>query len=162
MSLARPDAEALLVRREIAVDVDQAAAFAVFTERLGRWWPLGTHHVGSKPADTAILEPFAGGRWFERSMDGTETEWGSVLVWEPPRRLVLTWRISCEGSHDEEVETEVEILFVAQGATRTKVVLEHRKLEQYGGAAEVMRDRFGSENGWSAILRAYAMLAKRP
>jgi hypothetical protein len=48
MPAARPEtgAEALLVRREIAVDVDQATAFAVFTERLGQWWPLATHHIG--------------------------------------------------------------------------------------------------------------------
>ena len=161
MPAARPEtgAEALLVRREIAVDVDQATAFAVFTERLGQWWPLATHHIGAKPAETAILEPFAGGRWFERSMDGTECDWGKVLVWEPPQRLVLSWQIGCQWSHDEQVDTEVEVLFVAQGAHRTRVVLEHRKLERYGDAAARMRDIFGSDGGWTGILRAYAALA---
>ena len=145
-----------LVRREIVVEVDQATAFAVFTERHGQWWPLSTHHIGAKPAETAIIEPFVGGRWFERSMDGTECDWGSVLVWEPPRRLVLTWEISGNWAHDARIKTEVEIHFIAENADRTKVVLEHRKLDQYGDMAEQMRGIFDSENGWTGILRRYA------
>lgn len=145
----------LLVRREIMVEVDQETAFAVFTGRIGQWWPLSTHHIGSRQPETAILEPFAGGRWFERSMDGTECDWGKVLAWEPPRRLLLAWDIGCEWAGDP-VTTEVEVLFIADGEERTKVVLEHRKIERYGEAAERLRDSFGSENGWTAVLRSFA------
>jgi hypothetical protein len=38
--------------------------------------------------------PFLGGRWYERSRDGSETQWGSVLAFEPPEasRIVYTPR----------------------------------------------------------------------
>jgi uncharacterized protein YndB with AHSA1/START domain len=54
------------------------------------------------------------------------------------------------------LKTEVEVQFTAEAAGRTKVVLEHRKLEQFGAAAEQMRNIFGSDNGWTGILRGYA------
>lgn len=48
-----------------------------FTEGHGTWWPLATHHIGTKPAATAVIEPGAGGRWFERAADGEECDLGT-------------------------------------------------------------------------------------
>ena len=53
------------VRRAVTVKAPIEHAFDVFTRQMGRWWPRETHHVGPTPA-RAIMEPFAGGRWFER------------------------------------------------------------------------------------------------
>ena len=38
------------VRKTVLVNAPQAHAFTVFTERLGEWWPLQSHHIGSQPA----------------------------------------------------------------------------------------------------------------
>jgi uncharacterized protein YndB with AHSA1/START domain len=149
----------LFVRKEITVEASQARAFDVFTREHGAWWPLATHHIGSAAAETAIIEPHAGGRWFERAADGSECDWGRVLVWDPPGRLVLAWEISADWKHDESIDTEVEIRFVSLGPARTRVELEHRRLDRYGAAAEQMRGIFDSENGWTNILRLFVARA---
>jgi uncharacterized protein YndB with AHSA1/START domain len=153
-------APGLLVRKEITVEASQARAFDVFTREHGVWWPLATHHIGSAPAETAIIEPRAGGRWFERAADGGECEWGRVLVWDPPGRLVLAWEISADWRHDESIDTEVEVRFVSLGPALTRVELEHRQLDRYGTAAEQMRGIFDSEGGWTGILRLFASRAR--
>jgi hypothetical protein len=147
------------VRKEIVVEASQARAFRVFTEEQGSWWPLATHHIGEKAAETAIIEPRAGGRWFERAADGTECQWGKVLVWDPPGRVVLAWQIGPNWKHDEACSTEVEIRFVVLGPALTRIELEHRQLERFGDAAETMRGAFDSDGGWSAILGLYATRA---
>jgi uncharacterized protein YndB with AHSA1/START domain len=147
------------VRKQIEVDASQARAFRVFTEEHGAWWPLASHHIGTAAAETAIIEPKNGGRWFERAADGSECVWGRVLVWDPPGRLVLSWEITENWQHDAALKTEVEVRFVALGPARTRIELEHRQLDRYGPATEQMRGVFDSEGGWGGILRRFAQRA---
>jgi uncharacterized protein YndB with AHSA1/START domain len=151
----------LIVRKSVLVNAPQTHAFAVFTEQHGTWWPLTTHHIGANPAQTAIIEPMTGGRWFERSSDGAECIWGRVLVWEPPHRIVLSWDIGADWKYDPRLGTEVEVRFVAEGPATTRVELEHRRLERYGAQAETMQTTFDSEGGWSGILRGFAEAAAK-
>jgi uncharacterized protein YndB with AHSA1/START domain len=153
-------APGLLVSKEITVETSQSRAFDVFTRDHGAWWPLATHHIGSAPAETAVIEPRVGGRWFERAADGSECDWGRVLVWDPPARLVLAWDISADWKHDETIDTEVEVRFVSLGPALTRVELEHRRLDRFGAAAEQMRGAFDSEAGWAGILRSFAARAR--
>jgi uncharacterized protein YndB with AHSA1/START domain len=147
------------VRKEIVVEASQARAFRVFTEEHGAWWPLASHHIGDKAAETAIIEPRAGGRWFERAADGTECPWGKVLVWDPPGRIVLSWEIGANFKYEPGLSLEVEIRFVVLGPASTRIELEHRNLERLGDAAEAMRAAFDSDAGWKGILQAYAARA---
>ncbi len=151
----------LVVRKSVLVKAPQAHAFAVFTEQHGTWWPLKTHHIGAAPAQTAIIEPRAGGRWFERSSDGAECDWGRVLVWEPPHRIVLSWDIGANWKYDPKLGTEVEVRFLSEGPDTTRVELEHRRLERYGAQAETMQATFDSERGWGGILQGFAQAATR-
>ena len=147
------------VRREIVIEASQAHAFRVFTENLGTWWPLATHHIGAKDAETAIVEPRAGGRWYEQATDGTQCQWGRVLVWDPPGRLVLAWQIGGDFKFDSSVESEVEIRFVSLSPTRTRVELEHRNFERMGEGAEKARGAVDSPGGWTAIMKIFADFA---
>ncbi len=148
------------VRKEIVVEASQARAFRAFTQEHGAWWPLASHHIAEKPAETAIIEPRAGGRWFERATDGSECQWGKVLVWDPPGRIVLAWQIGADWKHDPAFSTEVEIRFVALGPAKTRVELEHRQLERFADAAEGMRGAFDSEGGWGGMLKLFAAHAQ--
>ena len=141
------------IRRAITVKADPARAFAVFTARMSDWWPKGKT-IGASPHQTIVIEPRAGGRWFERSEDGTETEWGVVLDWSPPQRLLLGWRITAAFKYDPDFLTEVELTFEAQDGGVTQVTLEHRNLERFGEAAE--KTRASLDGGWPTFLKAFA------
>jgi uncharacterized protein YndB with AHSA1/START domain len=144
------------VRRSVVVEAPQERAFSVFTAGMTSWWPIESHTIGSKPMAEAVIEPRAGGRWFERAADGTECDWGRVLAWEPPARVVLEWQISADWQADPDIHTEVEVRFTAEGGRRTRVDLEHRGLESFGERMEQMRAVFGSDGGWNGLLGRFA------
>lgn len=148
----------ILVKKTILVAAPQAIAFDVFTNRVETWWPLETHHIGKSKAVAAVMELRAGGRWFERGEDGSECDWGRVLLVEPPSRIVLQWQISGSWGFDPSVDTEVDVRFFAEG-DHTRVELEHRKLEAYGDGAEQMRAAFDGKGGWGDILDRFAEAA---
>jgi uncharacterized protein YndB with AHSA1/START domain len=159
MTTTPKEGTGMVVRKSVLVNASQAHAFAVFTEQVGTWWPLNTHHIGADPAQTAIIEPKVGGRWFERSSDGAECDWGRVLIWEPPHRIVLSWDIGADWKYDPKLGTEVEVRFISEGAATTRVELEHRHLERYGVQTETMQKTFDSERGWGGILQGFAKAA---
>ncbi|MCO6416135.1 SRPBCC family protein [Siccirubricoccus sp. KC 17139] len=142
------------VRRSITVEAPRERAFEVFTASFGRWWPR-SHKIGSAPMQSAAIEPRVGGRWYEIGDDGSECQWGDVLVWEPPARIVLAWRIGADWRFNPNLLTEVEVRFIPAGDGKTRVELEHRKLENMGTAMEAARAAFESERGWNGILANY-------
>jgi uncharacterized protein YndB with AHSA1/START domain len=146
----------MLVQKTIHVNAPPARAFEVFVQQIGQWWPLSTHRIGAQAPETAVIEPRVGGRWFERASDGTECNWGSVKVWVPPERLVLAWSITADWKYDAALDTEVEVRFIGEGSDRTRVELEHRRLERYGDKAFMMKGIFDSDGGWSGLLGRYA------
>jgi DNA-binding transcriptional ArsR family regulator len=145
------------VAKSITVEVPRVQAFEFFI-RQEAWWPVRTHHLAEPPGETVILEPFVGGRWFERSHDGRECDWGTVVVWEPPRRIVLTWQIGPGWVYepDRTRASEIEVRFLAESQHRTRVEFEHRHLERYGEHAERMRRVLDAPDGASGVLWAYA------
>jgi len=147
----------LKVTKTIVVEVPRVQAFEFFI-RQEAWWPIHTHHLAEPPGETVILEPFVGGRWFERSHDGRECDWGTVLVWEPPRRIVVTWQIGAGWVYEPDPTraSEIEVRFLAESQHRTRIEFEHRHLERYGEQAERMRSVLDAPEGAAGILRAYA------
>ena len=150
------------VRKSVLVAAPQAVAWRVFTEKMGAWWPLGYYKIGTARAVDAVIEPGVGGRWYERGEDGSTCSWGSVLAWEPPARLVLSYDISAEWKYDPNLKTEIEVRFIPEGSGRTRVELEHRLLERYGAQRDRMRAIFDHEGDWGKLLDAFARLAATP
>jgi uncharacterized protein YndB with AHSA1/START domain len=147
------------IRCSVEVKVPPARAFEIFTGGASRWW-LKTHTINAtkSPIKDVIIEPRAGGRWFERGEDGSECEWGRVLAWEPPHhqgpgRLLLAWQINAEFKYDASLLTEVEIRFTPAGSG-TLVELEHRLIERMGERGVGMRDAF--TRGWGLLLESFA------
>jgi len=147
------------VRKMVIVEAPQAIAWRVFTEQMGAWWPLAVYKIGKANAVDAIIEPRVGGRWYERGDDGTTCNWGSVLLWEPPSRLVLSWDINADWQYDPDLKTEIELRFIANGKSVTRIELEHRKLDRYGARRDEMRRIFETEGDWGRLLAAFGARA---
>ena len=75
-----------------------------------------------------------------------------MLVWDEPTRIVLSWGLNAEFRFDPDLNTEVEVRFIAETPKRTRVELEHRCLERFGDQAEKMRDLFDKPDAWAATL----------
>ena len=144
------------VRKVVSVQAPPEVAWRVFTETMGTWWPLGEYKIGRAKAVDAVIEPRVGGRWYERGDDGSTCDWGHVLVWEPPSRLVLTWEIDADWQSAPSLKTEVEVRFLADGQNGTRVELEHRHLDRHGEGWQNMRGAVGSPGGWQGGLQRFA------
>src|SRR5215210_3459133 len=94
------------LRLSFAVACRPDEAFAIWTARTSLWWPAD--HTVTGEADLEIVfEPHVGGRLFERTAAGAEHDWGEVVAWQPPERLVYLWHLRA----DRADATEVEITF---------------------------------------------------
>jgi uncharacterized protein YndB with AHSA1/START domain len=143
------------VRSEVIVEAPADRAFRVFTEKMDTWWPA-THHIGKSDFKAIVLDKRTNGRWAEIGADGSECDWGRVLVFDPPRRLVLAWQLTAEWTFDENFVTEVEVNFTPMDGGRTRVALEHRNLERFGKLEEQIVKSVGSEGGWPMIMKQFA------
>jgi uncharacterized protein YndB with AHSA1/START domain len=139
------------VRKQVRVACSIEKAFRTFTEGIGSWWPVATHSIsvgedGSNPPEAVVFETEAGGRVYERARDGRECDWGTVLAYEPPTRLVLEWRVN------PIAQTEVEVRFRPDGQG-TVVELEHRGWERFADGGEAERSAYDS--GWPRVLSSF-------
>jgi uncharacterized protein YndB with AHSA1/START domain len=143
------------VVRSVEVRVAPARAFELFTEHMGRWWHE-SHHIAPRPFVDVVIEPRADGRWFERDAEGGETQWGKVLEWDPPHRLVLGWQLTASFEYDPDFLNEVELAFAATGEG-TRVTLTHHNLQRFGDRAPEMAPSLGE--GWAMLLGRYQALS---
>ena len=145
------------ISKSFTVKAPPERAFRVFTADFGRWWPK-THYVGPSPLTGAVIEPHVGGRWYGVHEDGVDRQWGDVLTWDPPSRLVLACRLNHEFGYDPNLLTEVEVRFAAAGDGETRIDFEHRGLERFGDSEAAVRTRTMMDGGWSLILDSFKAL----
>jgi uncharacterized protein YndB with AHSA1/START domain len=125
----RPEASAVTalrpppVRQSVLVRSGRQHTFDTFVAIIGLWWPVNPFSAGKDRVRDVTFERRAGGRVYETWQDGTEIDWGQVLVREPPARFVMTWNMT-------SVTTEVELTFAELGPALTRVAVEHRGWEQ--------------------------------
>ena len=142
------------VRKQITVNAPIAKAFEVFTTRFDSWWPR-SHHIASVDMAEAILEQRAGGRWYERGVDGSECEWGKVLEFDPPSHVALSWHINGDFKHDPGPASRIDVWFTEERASVTRVELAHSELDRHGENWRKLRDGVDSGGGWEALLARY-------
>lgn len=150
-----------VVNRHIVVDAPIERAFTVFTDRFGDFKPR-EHNLMPVPIAETVFEPRVGGHIVDRGTDGTECRWARILAYEPPTRVVFSWDIgpTWQVETDPGNASEVEVTFIAESPTRTRVELVHRHLDRHGPGWESVRDGVGHDQGWPLYLDRYAALIK--
>jgi uncharacterized protein YndB with AHSA1/START domain len=102
-------------------------AFEVFVAEIGGWWrPSDLFQTTPRAPGRLAFEAGEGGRLTETLANGKVFEIGRILAWEPPRRLVFSWR---QASFPPDLTTEVQVRFEAVG-DETRVSVEHRGFDR--------------------------------
>lgn len=134
--------------KEVQVAADPRRAFKVFTQDIGKWWPLDSHSVSANSGKTprhltmgaAIGEPIT-----ETTHDGGTSVWGTITDWKDGEILGFTW-------HPGKPETEQTMVCVRFEATEdgTLVRLTHSGWDALGTDASALRKNY--ESGWDMVL----------
>ena len=145
------------VKTAVVVDAPLERAFDVFTAGMASWWNPDHHIIEAKSP-----------RWCSSAASAaTSTTAASTAASAAgracsPTSLRIAWSSAgtsaCGGSSrpTREMTSEVEVRFLAEGAERTRVELEHRHLDRHGEGWEQMRDAVGSPDGWPVGLQRFA------
>lgn len=151
--------EAVVVSRQVVVNVGIKEAFTAFTERFGEFKPP-EHNLLGAPITETVFEPHVGGHIYDRAADGSECRWARILAFEPPDRVVFSWDISpnWQIETDPALTSEVEVRFRSEGPDRTRLELEHRHLDRHGPGWEAVRGGVEGDQGWPLYLARYAAL----
>lgn len=151
-----PSASATGIVESVVVEAPLETAFTTFTRDIGKWWPRD-RHVLRVEVVAMIFEPRVGGSVYDVGADGSESHWATVLVYEPPVRVVFSWDIDpgWQLERDREKRSEVDVRFFSEAPTRTRVELEHRHLDRHGTEWQSMRAAVGSPEGWAYNLAAF-------
>ena len=144
------------ISHEVTVRLSPSESFRLFTRGFGSWWPSEYTWSGNV-LESLAMEPFEGGHCTEEGPHGFRCDWGRVLVWTPPQRLVLTWQIGPhrEPQPDPEKASTVEVLFRSEDAGATRLLLTHRDFRRHGKGASRYRKALAGEAGWAWILARY-------
>lgn len=143
------------IRRSVVLSRSTREAYVLLTDRLSDWWPRDFTWSRERLA-AIVIEPFAGGRCYERDSEGFTCDFGRVLVADPSERVVFRWQIapSRAPEPDPAKASEVEIGLYALGPSSTRVDIEHRSFERHGEGAEAYRA--GMEQGWDVLVEHLA------
>jgi uncharacterized protein YndB with AHSA1/START domain len=139
------------VVKTVEVGLSPQDAFVLFTEGMGSWWPVDTHSIaadtyeGRFSTEKLVFEARKGGRIYELMSNGEIGEWGIVLEWDPPVRVMFSWKPNLR----DEPATQVEVTF-RSSKRGTIVDLQHTGWERLGSVSARMRGAY--DQGWPGVL----------
>ena len=145
----KPDLSPVVKR--VVVKCGAADAFRYFTSDFHKWWPTHTHSViamssaGAKRPLSCTMDPKAGGLIVEHGASDERYVWGTVIAWDPPRRVEFTWH---PGSEPDLAQTVVVTFAATNGGT--EVGLTHGGWERLAEQAAVVRESYN--NGWESVF----------
>ena len=133
-----------MMLKSVVLPLPPVAAFELFTQKIGEWWPIDRRHTQDPASEIFLLES---GRFYERSRDGREVELGCVRSWDFPNRILLDFFIAT----GPERPTEVEIAFAAESGG-TKITVRHRPKPSSESLWAERAPRY--DRSWDIVLAA--------
>jgi uncharacterized protein YndB with AHSA1/START domain len=142
----------------LRVKASPQRAFDAFVGEIGAWWkPNALFRFTPREPGVLSFEPGPGGRLIETREGGKVFEIGKVRAWEPPHRLVFSWR---QATFAPDQDTEVEVRFEAVGE-ETRVSVTHtgwdsvptEHVARHGFPIGLFLTRHGE--WWQALLASY-------
>lgn len=144
------------VNRNFDVSASAKEAFETFVNHFSSWWPK--EYTWSQDALTSIgITPKQNGLCYEKGPYNFRCDWGRVIEFEPPNKIIFTWQISPERVPvpDPEKASIVEIKFDEKNAWNTVISFVHRDFSRHGKSGGHYREVMDSAQGWSYILHQY-------
>lgn len=141
----------LEIRREVTVAIPRARAWKTFVGEIASWWPPA---IKALPGSRLVLEPWAGGRYYEDGGGGKELLWYHVLAVLPGSRILLGGDITAE--FGGPARTHLALTF--EDAGEGTLVRLHDRV--FAGGDRGMRDAMDS--GWGVVLDAFAARCAAP
>ncbi|SFD15157.1 SRPBCC family protein [Streptomyces aidingensis] len=137
---------------EVRLPVGAAEAFERFTDGLQQWWPPEFSWSGADGLERIGIEQRVGGALYEYGPGGLRWDWGRVLAWEPPRRLVFSWQIGPDRVPVPRAEnaSEVTVTFTPDRDDSTLVRVRHGHWDRHGDAGPPYREAFA--RAWPLAL----------
>lgn len=142
-----------VVAKSVIIERPIEDAFRIWTEEINRWWPR-SHSLSRDPQTQVIIECSVGGRFYERTSEGIEHDWGKVFIWEPPTHFAYLWYL---GS-GLQLPTRVDVNFVAMSENRTRVDILHRGPELIGELWSTNKGRYSMS--WDSVLPEFVQLCQ--
>lgn len=134
------------VRKKVVVAASPEVAFERFTAEMAEWWPVDAFSIHGAGGAVEFGES-EGEEIVETGPGGESGVWGTVLEWDPPKKVRFTWHPGREAATAQEVD----VTFLSTGES-TEVTLVHGGW----GASEEDRERHGLYgSGWDRVLAAY-------
>ena len=136
------------IRKTITVPLRPDAAFDLFTDKLGDWWPVETHSIsggqGKRPKAVKV-DKKKGGHVTETTADGKAARWATITRWEQGKAFGLSWYV---GRHEEEA-TDIMVIFTPID-TGTRVDLVHDGFHRLGETAAAQHQNY--KTGWNLVF----------
>ena len=133
------------IQKTVRIPKSAELLFEQFTAELPAWWPRARAQAGVSRMHTLTIDQREGGRILERRKDGSEREWGTVEVWDPPRRLRFSFKPDQEDAGSQVVEVTFQ-----EDEGETEVTLIHSGWDALGPGAPAAREEF--DTGWEPVL----------
>ena len=152
----------MAITEKVTVPLTGEAAFDLFVNRLGEWWPR-QYTWSNVVLEEIAIEPRVGGMCLERGPHGFRIDWGRVLAIDPPQRLEFTWQISPkrEPIPDPEHASTVAVTFTDKDVDECEVGVVHSTFEAHGDGAPGYEAALAGNAGWPYILNRFAAAARR-
>jgi len=142
------------VEKTLTVPLSPAEAFALFTDKMDKWWPKASHSVTGAKAKLTFPKHIDG-KITEDGDDGTVTVWGRLIAYDPGKYLAFSW---FPGRPESEA-TVVTVTFT-ETAAGTRCDLTHGGFDILGDTADAVSTSYLT--GWDMVLGCFASAARAP